>query len=69
MHLHDLHGLRDMGFRHVIGTMHHCTLHSIVVEPEFSTERLVSPTSRRLKSSPERKPFPCPEPHGWPFPP
>jgi hypothetical protein len=35
--------------------------------PEVLTERLVSPTGRRLKSSLVRKPFPPPEPLGQPL--
>jgi hypothetical protein len=51
----------------IISTTHHHPLGSAIGAPEGLTERLVSSTSYRLKSSPVKKPFLPPEPLGWPF--
>jgi hypothetical protein len=60
--LHDRRGLHSEGFVCIVGTGHRRPLGGPINVPKVPTERLVSTTTRRLKSSLARKPFPPLEP-------
>jgi hypothetical protein len=64
---HNRHGPRGVGFVCVIETAHHHPLCGAVGAPEVPTERPISSTGCRLKSSPTGKPSPPLEPLGDPL--
>jgi hypothetical protein len=65
--LRDHHNLRDVGFTHIIGTVHHHPLGGAIVVLEVPTEHLECQAGRRRESMLARKTLLPLEPLGWPF--